>query len=261
MRISWDKIGRGDRALVFIHGVWMSRSYFHRQRELNLSLNDYTLYFIDLPSHGHSRTYPDGNTVGSYARDLEEFFRTEGLTRVLPVAWSMGALVLWEYVKQFGSDRLMGTVNISQPPTDFKYDDYSHAFFDLAALRQIMHAVQTDRDGFLTSFLPSMFKKAPAAADLKWMHEECCRVHPAVASAILFDQATVDYRESLERMTKPNLLCWGRDEGLISLEAGYHLRDHQPHSRLVVFEESGHCPFLEEAEAFNQVLADFAESL
>lgn len=56
----------------------------------------------------------------------------------------------------------------------------------------------------------------------------------------------------LSSFTIPTLLCFGSDEKLIPVAAGEHLCQNLPDAQLVVFEQSGHCPFLEEPERFNQ---------
>ena len=259
MRITYKKLGHGSKAIVFIHGVWMSQRFFHKQ--MGLTIPGYSLYFLDLPSHGDNIGAPNKNTVSAYAQDLEDFFLKENINQAVPVGWSMGALVVWEYVKQFGANRFLGNINISQPPTDFKYEGYDHAFFDFSTLKNVMHSVQCNREAFLIEFLPSMFQHRPSPADLAWMHHECSKVNPAVATAILFDQATSDQRKTLPLMLKPNLLCWGRGEGLIPLQAGYDLAKDQPNTKIAIFEESSHCPFWEEPDSFNQALTTFVTDL
>ncbi len=86
-------------------------------------------------------------------------------------------------------------------------------------------------------------------------------VPESIASAIIFNEAVRDYRPVLESVTVPTLLCFGRDEKLVAVAAGEHLQENMPDARLMVFEDSGHCSFLEEPHHFNQKVDLFIQSL
>jgi pimeloyl-ACP methyl ester carboxylesterase len=85
-----------------------------------------------------------------------------------------------------------------------------------------------------------------------------CKVPPAVASAVLLDQTLVDHRESLSELKVDTLVCFGRDAKLLSVAAGEDVAARIPGARLQVFEDSSHCPFLEEPAAFNAAVSAFA---
>ena len=70
-----------------------------------------------------------------------------------------------------------------------------------------------------------------------------------------------DYRDAPSQVTVPALVCTGRDEKLVPVEAEEWVVEQMPNARLVVFEESGHCPFIEEPDRFNQVVDDWIGSL
>jgi pimeloyl-ACP methyl ester carboxylesterase len=152
-------------------------------------------------------------------------------------------------------------VIIDESASDFRWPDWPYGFADLPALAHIMSAIQTDRSAFVRGFIPAMFKDALAEDDAAWMFAEITRMPESVASAILFDQTVQDYRPMLEKVMLPTLLCFGRDEKLIPVAAGEHLAQHMPNARLVIFEESSHCPFLEEPQRFNDEVASFVQSL
>ncbi|WP_394347937.1 alpha/beta fold hydrolase [Halorussus salinisoli] len=52
-----------------------------------------------------------GHTVAQYARDLHTFVEQHDLEDVVFVGWSMGAFVPWDYVDQFGTERIRGLSN------------------------------------------------------------------------------------------------------------------------------------------------------
>lgn len=257
-QLYYEDHGSGQ-PIVFIHGVWMSSRFFEPQYTALSS--QFRVIAFDLRGHGRSSHTPAGHTVASYARDLHAFLRGLDLQDVVLAGWSMGAFVIWDYVKQFGTDGLKGTIVIDESASDFKWQDWPYGFADLPALTGMLETVQTSRPDFVNALIGLMFKNAPDAAAQQWMFDEITRLPESIATAILFNQTVQDYRPVLAQVNVPTLLCFGRDEKLIPVAAGEHLQQELPQARLVVFEESSHCPFMEEPERFNQEVARFVQSL
>ncbi|KHE72814.1 alpha/beta fold hydrolase [Halobacillus sp. BBL2006] len=254
----YEDEGKG-KTLVFIHGVWMSSRFFKKQvPDLK---EKYRVITVDLRGHGASSKSNTGHTVGQYARDLRTLVRELGLEDITLVGWSMGAFVIWEYLHQFGEEGVLSTVIVDELASDFKWPDFEIGAFDLAALTHMMRELQHDQISLLQGFLPLMFKEELDEENLNWMLEETLKVPASIASAILFDQSVIDCRPYLAAIQSPTLLCFGREEKLIPVAAGEHLRQSIPNSRLEIFENSCHCPFLEEPAKFNQVIDTFLESL
>lgn len=254
----YEDVGEGTPVL-FIHGVWMSRKFFQKQTEY-FSKNHRAI-LLDLRGHGESTKCHHGHTVANYAKDVHTFIEKLDLKDVVLVGWSMGAFVVWDYLQQFGDDNVKGTVIVDELPSDYKWEDFPMGAFDFSTLIHLMREVQNNRTGFLTEFIPLMFKDDLAQEDFDWMLEETTKLPESVASAILFDQTVVDYRKQYESIQTPTLLCFGRDEKLIPVSAGEYIHERLKNSQLTIFENSCHCPFLEESEQFNNVVKGFIDSL
>ncbi|MGG3521618.1 alpha/beta hydrolase [Bacillus pseudomycoides] len=258
VNLYYEERGEGT-PILFIHGVWMSSRFFHKQ--IPYFSEKYRAISIDLRSHGRSPHIETGHTITNYAHDVHAFIESLSLKDVILVGWSMGAFVVWEYIKQFGEQNIKGSVIVDELASDFKWPDFPIGAFDFPTLIHFMREVQTNQVEFLKGFIPLMFKNPLSTEDSTWMLEEVTKVPASIASAILFDQSVVDYRKELNAITKPTLLCFGREEKLIPVAAGEHLHAHINNSQLVIFENSCHCPFLEEADHFNNVLHSFIQSL
>ena len=120
VELHYEERGEG-RPVVFLHGVWMSGRFFDPATRPGRGAMP-----RDLPSTSvgtGSRTKPEsGHTVPEYAADVRAFLEALDLDDVVLVGWSMGAFVIWEYVKQFGCDRLAGTVVVDEAASDFAWD-------------------------------------------------------------------------------------------------------------------------------------------
>jgi len=258
VELSYEERGSG-RPTVLLHGVWMSSRFFAKQ--LDPLGERCRAIALDFRGHGRSEKTEGGHTVAEYAADLREFLGALDLRDVVLVGWSMGAFVIWEYVKQFGTDGIAGTVVVDESASDFAWDGWPHGIITSELLRDLNEGVQSDRRGLIHHFIPLMFKEEPAPEDVAWMAEEMALPPAGVASSILLDQTLRDYRNDLAKVTAPTLVAFGGDEKLLKVAAGQHLVEHLPSARLVVFEGSSHCPFLEEPDLFNKTVLEFVESL
>ena len=257
-QLHYEDKGNG-RPVIFIHGVWMSSRFFQKQK--SHFGKRYRFIAPDLRGHGRSKHVHSGHTIAGYARDLHALIQGLGLKDVVLVGWSMGAFVLWDYINQFGVQNIKATVVVEESASDFKWPDWPNGIADFPALCGMMRDVQTDRGAFVRAFIPLMFKDPPAEKDTQWMFDQITRLPESIASSILFDQTVQDYRPMLSKVTVPTLLCFGRDEKLIPVAGGEHLQKSLPNARLLVFENSGHCPFLEESKRFNKEVDQFIQSL
>jgi non-heme chloroperoxidase len=257
-RLYYEEAGKGQ-PIIFIHGVWMSSRFFKEQ--LPYFSRNYHVIIPDLRSHGRSAHVQYGHTVTSYANDLREMMERLGLGESVMVGWSMGSLVVWEYFKQYGERDIKAMVVIDQPACDLTSHDWTMGLCDFDSLCHLMSAVQTDREAAVRDFIPLMFKSRPSPEDERWMFDEMTRIPQSVAGAILFDQTVQDYRTLIPNINVPTLLCFGGDEKLYPVAAGEYLCQSLPDARLVVFHDSGHCPFLEESGRFNRELERFIQSL
>jgi pimeloyl-ACP methyl ester carboxylesterase len=255
--LHYEEAGKG-RPLLFIHGLWCSGQFFRLQ--LPFFSQRYRTIVLDLRGHGRSEHTPAGHVVAQHARDVHAFLQTLELDDVIVAGWSMGTLVMLEYVEQFGTERLTALVDIDQSPSDLKSDDWPHGLFDLPLLHQVHTGVQTDHAGTIEHLLPIMFQEPPSPDDAAWMTEELLRPSPGIAASILFDQTVLDYRETLSKVTIPTLLCYGRGDA-VPVAAGEYMLDRMPDAQLVVFEESNHLPFFEEPDRFNEVVDAWIQSL
>jgi non-heme chloroperoxidase len=257
LELHYEEAGSGT-PVIFIHGVWMSSAFFKEQTG---RIPGARTIAVDMRGHGRSDQPHSGHTISSYAKDLHAFIEKLGLKDVVLAGWSMGAFVVWEYIQQFGEANLKGTIIVDELPSDFKWPDFPIGAFDMPTLIHFMQEIQNNRQEFVRGFLPLMFKESIAEDDFEWMMDACTAMPESIASSILFDQSIVDYRPLYSSLKKPSLLCYGREEKLIPVAAGEYIHKHAPHSELVVFEDSCHCPFLEEPELFNQTVERFLANL
>ena len=244
--------------IVFLHGVLHSLRFFEPQ--LTGLVDEYRTIAFDFRGHGRSEKTELGHTVPQYARDLRSFLEERDLEDAVVVGWSMGAFVSWDYVAQFGTDRVRGLVDVDIEATRYRWQDYDFGLVRLEELRALLELTQSDQAGLIDRFAEQVFAD-PTAETRSLQYDEISRVPSPIKSAILFDTHTRDYRAVLPGIDVPMLVCAGVAETRGSVEAVRHVADLVPDARVERFEESGHCPPYEEPERFNRVLSDFVSAL
>ncbi len=259
LTLHYDEAGQG-RPIVFIHGVMMSARFF--QRQLPFFGENYHALALDLRGHGRSSNVAHGHTMPTYAQDLRAFLTANGLRDVVLVGWSMGCMVIWEYVNEFGDADVAATVLVDQGPSDFKSPAWEHGIFDLDTLTDLMAGLQTDPERTFREVIPLLFKDSPSDEDAAWMLAENLKIPPAIACSVLYDQTMRDYREDVAALEVPTLIVFGSAEGkLMPVEAAVFLRERIAGSQLSLYENSSHCPFLEETDRFNEEVDAFIRAL
>lgn len=253
----YEDDGQGT-PIVFLHGVMHSLRFFEAQ--LEAFSNDYRAVAFDFRGHGRSENTELGHTVAQYARDLHTFVEQRDIEDAVFVGWSMGAYVSWDYVDQFGTDRIRGLVDVDIEATRFRWDDYQYGLYDLDRLRETLELAQRDQTSIIEEFTEQVFTE-PSEETIALQFDEMSRTPASIRSAILFDTLTRDYRDVLPQIDVPMLVCAGAAETRGTVDPVRHVTNLVPDTTFELFEHSGHCPPYEEPERFNRVLGRFVESL
>src|SRR5438874_5425682 len=103
LSIVTEVCGKGDTALVFLHGWCGDREYWKHQ--VQVFAPDYRVVVLDQAGHGESGKDRKVWNVSSLAGDVEAVVKTLGLKRVILIGHSMGGSVALVAAK-----RMPGTV-------------------------------------------------------------------------------------------------------------------------------------------------------
>jgi non-heme chloroperoxidase len=244
--------------VVFVHGVMMSGRFFDRQ--VPYFSKSFRVIVPDLRGHGQSEKILHGHTVANYARDLKALFEALQIERPVLVGWSMGSMVVYEYLKQFGQADVAGIVIVDQPPSDFAWEGYEFGMLTVQSLGEMVEALQMDQRTVAEEFANLMLH-TPTPEAVSWMVEEITKPPAVVATTILVNQTFQDYRPFFAEISVPTLVLFGRDNKLTPPEAGEYIASHILGAKFQMFEQSSHVPFYEEADAFNETVRTFVEQV
>jgi proline iminopeptidase len=114
--------------------------------------------------------------------------------------------------------------------------------------------------GLWTTILPLYFKRydpAIGAATDARTHYSAGAFNHAFGACL----PTYDLVDRLPEIATPTLVLAGRDDWITPPEQAERMHAALPHSELVVFEESGHFPFIEEQQTFLTTVEEWLANL
>ncbi len=257
--IYYEDKGEG-KPVVLIHGWSGSRIQYAFSTPVLSS--KFRVITYDHRGHGASEKPEHGLTMKRLAMDLEELLAHLDLRDVVIVGWSMGAQVLFEYVKNFGCGRLDKTVIIDMTPKLINDENWNlglyHGDFDhednLHALSTMCHDWEDYAEMFIKKAAPKL-----TAEEFRLAFKESRKNIPHIMYAFWIAMAAADYREELNKITVPSLILYGKESTLYTPETAEYIFNAIPESKKVEFENCGHMLVLEDPERFNKVIEEFVQ--
>jgi non-heme chloroperoxidase len=257
-QIYFEDYAGPKRPVVLIHGWGMSV----RVWDYNLpALQDsgHRIVGLDHRGCGSSDKDFDDVSIAAIAADVVRLVRERGLEKPVLVGWSLGAAVAVEAAAALGDDA-GGLVLVGSTSPRFSQTDDWDIGADEEAATQTAIGLRTDRANFLYGLSQAVCKEDPGEPVVDWMWSIFMQTS-ANADQTLAALAEVEHRKLLPTLNLPVLLCSGPDDQIVDHQTSVRADELLPNSRLVNFEKSGHAPFLEESERFDDELASFLDEL
>lgn len=248
--------------ILFLHGITQSHLSWGGQMQGPMG-EEFRLVAMDLRGHGASDKPMDAaNYTDSelFARDIQAVIRSKSLERPVLVGWSYGGYVIADYLRHFGDGDIGGIVLVGVSPrlgTEEAQADLGPEFLEAAGglmsdnVRINIEAVR--------NFLPQVTEKplSDEARDIAF--GTAMMVPPAVRRALFGRE--MDNVDVFAGLDAPVLIAHGRHDRIVRLSTAQEMAEFMPNGELKVYDDSGHAPFLEEAERFNRDLAAFVRNV
>ena len=275
----YEVLGPDDApALLSLHGGPGIGDHAKAKRAFEPLTDDYRLVVYDHRGCGRSSLAPPYSN-GQYAADAEGLREHLGLDEVVLIGGSYGGFVAQEYAIRYGGrGHLRGVVlrdtapsaayeEASRENAAASWDEMKAREFDLSDItreefdRVMDGDVASDEEfervwlGMAPLYAPSLDEFDAAAAreataDRTFHHE----THNATFT---HEYPDMDYTDDLPGVDVPVLVTVGRHDWITPPEASRELADLLPDARLVVFEESGHSPNLDQPDEYLATVREF----
>jgi len=105
-RVHYQMSGKGDEALIFIHG-WTCSSEFWRGQ--TAAFSSVPVIAVDLPGHGQSDKPQTDYTMTYFARSIDAVMRDAGVKRTVLIGHSMGTPIVRQFYRLY-PDKTLGLV-------------------------------------------------------------------------------------------------------------------------------------------------------
>ena len=243
--------------IVFVHGLLGSHIDWDEQTK-SPELQSYRLITYDMRGHGlsgkpdNADAYHDGRR---WADDLASVLKATGAKKPILVGWSLGGVVLSNYLAAYGDEGVAGLVYVDGVIELNASLIASHpkVYTDLASDDLTVHldAVRT--------FLALCFQTQPDTATFERLLSNAALASWVMTKTI--PSMTVAAAEGLPKAHVPVLMVYGGKDALVNPEPSIaRAKALNSTIKTAIYANSGHAPFLEEAPRFNRDLAEFRKA-
>ena len=249
------------RPVVLLHG-WTMRGAIFNDLIARLPA-ELDCHAPDLPGHGERAA--EEPSLAAAVQTLSALLEEHDLNNVLLVGWSMGAAVAWQYIEDFGADRIAGLMSVDMSPKLACGPDWPHGLIGQSAedVETTTGRMLADWPGMAEAIATTMFGHRDGAPGYSRTDAlaQILSNDPARMITMWKALAGMDKRQVISDLPCPLLATCGALSRVYPASTARWLAETAPRGEMHSFAASGHSPHLEEPEAFTARLMDFAGCL
>jgi sigma-B regulation protein RsbQ len=246
VKIAYDIRGKGDTALVFLHGWCGDRAFWKDQ--VNVFAPDYRVVAVDQAGHSKSGKDRKNWTVASLAEDVEGLVKELKLKRVILVGHSMGGQVSLMAAKRMPGI-VVGVIGVDTlQNAEYKWPEEQS--------KKFLTAFEKDFKGTMQFGMKGMFTDKANAELVQWITTKAESQDPKMAIALMGDLWKLDLK-TLMKEAKVPVRCVNSGPGaLFAVPTAIDVNKKYCDYNAVIIEGTGHFPMLERPEEFNKKLRE-----
>jgi pimeloyl-ACP methyl ester carboxylesterase len=218
------------------------------------------VYCPDARGHGgHTLSVNQEPDVVRLARDLLNLLDYYGLEQAAVVGHSMGALTLWQFIRDFGCQRLSRICIIDQSPklvTDATWTHGIYGNFDAVHSLQLINNLESDfAESVLRLIANGRNTRARESYERNssgWqqVRQNLLGLDSPPLVAIWKSLIAADYRDVLASISVPTLLVWGAESNFYTEATAQYLLARIRSASLSCYENADHCPHFKDPQRF-----------
>lgn len=270
--IYYKKMGEGEPVIVIHGGPVLEHGYLVPY--LKPLAEDYELIFFDQRLSGHSSGEVDSSEVRLqyFIDDIEELRKSFNVDKIHLLAHSWGGFLAMNYAIEYPGNLQSLILLNSMPPSYEMWMEEEQALAqkvskeDSMKRQEILSSdrFETDQPQAIEDLLILSFKNQfvdPSLADsLDFYIPGDYMLRSQLFGNLMVDLTNYDLQVELSTLEVPTLIMYGEIEPSVSISAPA-LLDTIPNSELVIIENAGHFPFVEQQERFMDEVHTFLESV
>lgn len=250
VRFSYTAMSGEEPPLLFLHGWTCNRKFWNNQIEFFKGKRK--AITIDFRGHGDSQITAEGNTIQQFAMDISAFIHNMGFRKVILIGHSMGGMVAQQFCVDY-INQIKALVLVTTIAADM-------------GDRLISKQIESDTPtyGYQNAFMNHFNDWFNPHADsdiVEWARDQMLKTPENVANSLVRSYRTFDLRSQLPKLHIPSLVVGARSDTSAIPKEAKTLALLISQSKLVMIDNSGHFPMLEQSERLNQELNNFLSSV
>jgi non-heme chloroperoxidase len=247
--------GAGPTTFVLVHGWKQSHRLW--DRTVAILSRRHRVVAYDHRGMGESDKPSSRYDFDELAGDLALVLERLDLDDVVLVGWSMGCSVALRHMER-GGDRVGSLVLLNGPLRLTQAPDFAHAMTADQLQAHLDHLAAHWPAGEREFQRESLLDPVPALVD--WLWSVAVQTPLDIALTVVGHQAELDMRDAVAGLRVPVLAAYGRHDPYYPTSLAEWIARSAPEGSSVIFEQSAHCPPIEEPQRFCEVLERFAAS-
>lgn len=238
---------RGKKTILFLHGWPLNHKQFEYQFNI-LPAMGYRCIGVDWRGFGKSDKPMDGYNYDRLSDDIRALVSVLQLNDFALVGHSTGGAIAIRYMARhqgFGVSKLV-LVSAAAP-----------IGFTAATAEQLLNQTVKDRPQMMQQVTNQFFFQYITKPFSDWFLQMGLQAAGWSTAAIIVTLRDESLHADLSRIHAPVLIIHGIHDQVIPYVQAYQLNQQIRNSQLVPFYYSGHGPFWEEQDKFNQLIAQF----
>ena len=258
-KLYYEDKGDGPDTLIMMHG-WTSSHEIYLEPVETLQKQARCIIY-DHRGHGKSKDANSGNPVmEDLAGDLNEIIRGLSLSNITLMGWSMGAAVVFNYVRLYGCGALKQIVLCDMTPKQINDEEWKLGLYQGRYTKEDMEK-EAGKDfyslykAFAIGAVPKL-AKVPGFLLKRPLKEKLACCDESVLKSLAVSMKTQDHRPVVEQITVPVTYFYADPGSLFAPELADWYRDHvtAPY-RAVRFPESTHMLISDFPEKFAEEMS------
>jgi 3-oxoadipate enol-lactonase len=253
-------IGYSDQgtglSIVFLHAFPLNRTMWTTQERL-LSLQ-FRIITIDLRGHGESDAPLWRYTLEQSADDVRALLDHLGIQRALFVGLSMGGYILFAFYRKYAA-RVKGLI-LADTKAQADTEEGKEARFQMAQI-----AYKKGPSAIADVMIPKLLSPATIQTKPDLVQQVQAMIEGNQISGIAGDLMAMAERPDsvplLTQITRPTQIIVGELDQATPPSDAKLMAEQIPHASLAIIPNAAHLANLEQPEAFNQIVAAFAQEL
>ena len=234
----------GNKTIVFIHGWPLSHKQFEYQFNI-LPAMGYRCIGIDWRGFGQSDKPISGYTYNRLAMDIYMVVCALQLNNFTLVGHSTGGAIVIRYMSKFNGIGVSKIVLVdAAAPIGFTKETANQ--FLKEALNDRPKMMQEVIDGFFFQYITNPFRD--------WFFQMGMQAASWSTAAVIRLLRDETLYEDLNKINTPTFIVHGIHDKVIPFAQAQQLNEKITNSQLIPFQYSGHGPFWEERDKFNELL-------